>query len=86
MWAAPQDVKSGADVLRNILVDRPSVLIEGRRDSYPAGTTVTGAGLSPAGTTHLCTAHLDQHTPFYKLALHCASGQAADYITLEYKC
>ena len=31
-------------------------------DSYPAGTTFTGAGLSPAGTTDLRTAHLDQYT------------------------
>ncbi len=27
-------------------------------DSYPAGTTFAGAGLSPVGTTSLCTAHL----------------------------
>ena len=29
-----------------------------RWDSYPAGTTFAGTGLSPAGTTNLCTAHL----------------------------
>ena len=33
-----------------------------RWDSYPAGTTLAGAGLSPAGTAHLFTAHLDQHS------------------------
>ena len=30
-------------------------------DSYPAGTTFAGAGLPPAGSTNLCTAHLDQY-------------------------
>ena len=33
-----------------------------RWDSYPAGTTFTGAGLSPAGITNLFTAHVDQRT------------------------
>ncbi len=31
-------------------------------DSYPAGTTFAGAGLPPAGTTSLCTAHLAYYT------------------------
>ena len=32
-------------------------------DSYPAGMTFAGAGLSPAGTTSLCAAHVDHYTP-----------------------
>ena len=31
-------------------------------DSYPAGTTFAGTGLSPAGAIHLCTAHLVHYT------------------------
>ena len=31
-------------------------------DSYPVGTMFAGAGLSPAGTTHLCTAHLARYS------------------------
>ncbi len=38
-----------------------------RWDSYPAGTTFTGAGLSPAGTTDLCTAHLDHRSRLVQL-------------------
>jgi len=36
--------------------------LRNRWDSYPAGTTFAGAGLSPAGTTDLCTAHVDQYS------------------------
>ena len=32
---------------------RPLRYLHDRWDSYPAGTTFTGAGLSPAGTTNL---------------------------------
>ena len=41
---------------------RPFRYLHGRWDSYPVGTTCTGAGLAPAGTTCLCTAHLDHYT------------------------
>ena len=45
--------------------------LEGPSLTYPAGTTVTGAGLSPAGITHLCTAHVDHHTRFVFLLCYC---------------
>ena len=38
---------------------RPLCHLHDRWDSYPAGTTFAGAGLPPAGTTNLRTAHLD---------------------------
>jgi len=38
---------------------RPLRCLRNRWECYPAGTTVTGAGLPPAGTAHLCTAHGD---------------------------
>ncbi len=41
---------------------RPLRYLHDRWDSYPVGTTFTGAGLAPAGKTDLCTAHLDKHT------------------------
>ncbi len=41
---------------------RPLRYLHSRWDSYPAATTFTGAGLPPAGTSHLCTAHVDQYT------------------------
>ena len=42
---------------------RPLRYLHDRWDSYPVGTTFTGAGLAPAGKkTDLCTAHLDQRT------------------------
>ena len=50
---------------RRWVVDRLSTLrVPACWDSYPAGTTFAGAGLPPAGTTDLCTAHLDQYTRF----------------------
>ncbi len=39
-----------------------SAIVHGHWDSYPVGTTFAGAGLSPAGTTGLYTAHVDQYT------------------------
>jgi len=38
---------------------RPLRYLHDRWDSYPAGTTFAGAGLAPAGSTNLCTAHVD---------------------------
>ena len=53
-----------ADGLRRLLSPRlrPLRYLHSRWDSYPAGTTFAGTGLTPVGTTDLCTAHLDQHT------------------------
>ena len=49
--------------LRRLLSPRlqPLRCLHDRWDSYPAGTTFTGAGLAPAGSTNLCTAHVDQY-------------------------
>ncbi len=42
---------------------QPLRYLHGRWDSYPAETTLAGAAFSPAGTTDLCTAHVDAFTP-----------------------
>lgn len=44
-------------------------------DSYSAGTTFAGAGLAPAGSTHLYAAHVDHYTtlPFTR-RLHSGVG------------
>ncbi len=41
-----------------------SSILHGHWDSYPAATAFAGAGLSPAGTTDPCTAHVDQYSSF----------------------
>ena len=43
-----------------------------RTTFYPAGTTLAGAGLSPAGSTDLLTAHPAEFTPF--APLDCREG------------
>ena len=40
----------------------PNRYLHSHQDSYPAETTFVGAGLAPAGTANLCTAHVDQRT------------------------
>ena len=40
---------------------RPLRCLRDRWDSYPAGTTFAGAGLSPAGSTSFLTAHVDHY-------------------------
>ncbi len=36
-----------------------SSMLHGTSDTYPAGTTFDGPRLPPAGTTDVCTAHVD---------------------------
>ncbi len=57
----PADLQTA---LRRLLSPKLRLLryLHTRWDSYPAGTTFTGAGLSPAGITELFTAHLDQYS------------------------
>ena len=60
-------------------------------DSYPAGTTFAGAGLSPAGTMSLCTAHLayftrletDSSLPLIRFLMSPDSGASATRQALE---
>src|SRR5580658_2240418 len=53
-----------------------------RWDSYPAGTTFAGTGLTPAGLLRLCTAHLSHNSHkveiFYLTAL---SGRLSSLTT-----
>jgi len=53
----------------------------GAGNSYPAGVTVTGAGLSPAETIHLCTAHLKFRKSW--MSPEIGSGQAATANTAD---
>jgi hypothetical protein len=53
--------ESGSRHRETDVTDRRFLLL--RWDEYPAGATVTGAGLAPAESTRLTTAYLDQHRP-----------------------